>query len=97
MPGGKKPGPSVRDDETCEALRREGNREERSARIAIAAANTSRTKVVNGGSAPPSYAEWSKSDVISQTRELDSEESSSMSKGDRVDAPRNHRPPRCRR
>ena len=44
MPG-RKPGPSVKDDETYEALRDEGASKEKAARIANASANTSRSAV----------------------------------------------------
>ena len=43
MPGGQEPGPSVKDDELYEKLRDEGNSKEKSARIANASANQSRS------------------------------------------------------
>jgi hypothetical protein len=49
MPGGKKPGPSVKDDEKYEALRREGNSKEKSARIANASANEGSSKIGKRG------------------------------------------------
>jgi hypothetical protein len=90
MPGGKKPGPSVKDDDTYEALRREGNSKEKSARIANAAANTSRSSVGKKGGSSPSYDEWTKDDLVKRARELEIEGRSSMSKSDLIDALRNH-------
>jgi hypothetical protein len=89
MPVAKKSGPSVKDDEIYEALRREGNNKEKSARIANAAANTSRSKVGRkGGSAAP-YEKWTKNDLMRRARELDIEGRSTMSKADLVHALRN--------
>ena len=44
MPGKKKPGPSVKDDEVYESIRDEGGSKEKAARIANASANSSRGK-----------------------------------------------------
>jgi hypothetical protein len=90
MPGGKKPGPSVKDDDTYEALRREGNSKEKSARIANAAANTSRSSVGKRGGSSPSYDDWTKDDLVKRARELEIEGRSSMSKTELIDALRNH-------
>ena len=90
MPGPKKPGPSVKDDELYEKLRDEGNSKEKSARIANASANTSRHEVGRKGGRSPSYDEWSKQDLQKRARELGVEGRSSMSKSQLVDALRNH-------
>jgi hypothetical protein len=90
MPGQKKPGPSVKDDATYEALRREGNSKEKSARIANAAANTSRSSVGKKGGSSPSYDDWTKGALVERARELDVEGRSSMSKSDLIRALRNH-------
>jgi hypothetical protein len=90
MPGGKKPGPSVKDAKTYEALRDEGNSKEKSARIANAAANSSRSSVGKKGGRSQAYDEWSKDDLMKRARELEIEGRSSMSKGDLIDALRNH-------
>ena len=52
MPRGD-PGPSVKDDEVYEALRAEGNSKQKSARIANAAAASSRSAVGRGAGTPP--------------------------------------------
>lgn len=89
MPG-KKPGPSVKDDELYEELRDEGNSKEKSARIANAAANSSRTKVGRTGGKHPSYEEWTKKDLQKRAAELGIDGRSSMSKDELVKALRNH-------
>ena len=90
MPAGRKPGPSVKDDDVYEALRREGNSKEKSVRIANAGANTSRSAVGKKGGSSPSYDDWTKDDLVQRARELEIEGRSSMSKGELIDALRNH-------
>lgn len=90
MPGRKKPGPSVKDEKLYERLRDEGNSKQKSARIANAAANTSRSAVGKKGGSSPSYDEWTKKDLVKRARELDISGRSTMSKGQLVDALRNH-------
>lgn len=89
MPG-KKPGPSVKDDQLYEELRDEGNSKEKSARIANAAANSSRSTVGRKGGKHPSYDEWTKRDLQKRASELGITGRSSMSKADLVEALRNH-------
>jgi hypothetical protein len=90
MPGRKKPGPSVKDDETYEALRDQGNSKEKSARIANAAANSSRKSVAQKGGSSPSYDDWTKDDLMKRAREIGIDGRSSMSKGQLVRALRDH-------
>jgi Rho termination factor, N-terminal domain. len=90
MPGRKTPGPSVKDDELYEELRDEGNSKEKSARIANAAANSSRSKVGRTGGKHSAYQDWTKKDLQQRAAELGIEGRSSMSKDDLVDALRNH-------
>lgn len=90
MPGRKKPGPSVKDDATYEALRREGESKEKAARIANAGARSSRSKVGTKGGKSPSYDEWTKHDLVERAREIGIEGRSSMSKGELIKALRNH-------
>lgn len=86
MPGQKTPGPSVKDDERYEALRREGASKEKAARIA----NTNPTTAgKRGGSAPP-YEEWTKDDLYDKARQLGIEGRSDMDKSQLIDALRNH-------
>ena len=90
MPARKKPGPSVKDDKLYEKLRDEGNSKEKSARIANAAANTSRSAVGKKGGKSGSYDDWTVADLRKRAAELDIEGRSSMSKSELVDALRNH-------
>ena len=86
MPGRKDPGPSVKDDEQYEALRREGASKEKAARIA----NTDReTAGKRGGSSPP-YEDWTKDELYERAQEIDIEGRSDMSKDQLIDALRNH-------
>jgi len=85
MPG-RDPGPSVKDDEQYEALRREGASKEKAARIA----NTDRETAGKRGGGSPSYEDWSKDDLESRAAELDIEGRSDMDKDQLIDALRNH-------
>jgi hypothetical protein len=90
VPGSKKPGPSVKDDELYEKLRDEGASKEKAARIANASARTSRRSVGKKGGHSPAYDDWSKSDLQQRARELGIEGRSTMTKSELVDALRNH-------
>ena len=90
MPGRKSPGPSVKDKELYEELRDEGNSKEKSARIANAAANTSRSAVGKKGGTSGDYDDWTKDELMDRARELGIEGRSSMAKGELIDALRNH-------
>jgi hypothetical protein len=89
MPG-RKPGPSVKDDKTYEALRDDGASKEKAARIANASAATSRSSVGRKGGKSGSYDDWTKDDLQKRARELGIEGRSSMSKSELVDALRHH-------
>lgn len=90
MPKNRDPGPSVKDKEMYETLRDEGNSKEKSARIANAAAASSRHDVGRRGGRAPSYDEWTKDDLMKRARELDVEGRSSMNKDELIDALRHH-------
>ena len=90
MPASRKPGPSVKDPELYEKLRDEGNSKEKSARIANAANNTSRSSVGKKGGSSPSYDDWTVKDLRKRAGELDIEGRSKMSKSELVDALRHH-------
>jgi thiamine pyrophosphate-dependent acetolactate synthase large subunit-like protein len=84
------PRAQIKDEKTYQALRREGNSEEKSARIANAAAGSSRSKVGRKGGKSPSYADWSKDDLVKRARELGVKGRSTMTKAELVKALRNH-------
>ena len=84
------PRAAVKDEDTYQALRREGNSKEKSARIANAAAGSSRKSVGKRGGKSPSYEEWSKKDLMQRAREIGIKGRSSMSKSELVSALRNH-------
>jgi hypothetical protein len=84
------PRAQIKDEKTYRALRREGNSEEKSARIANAAAGTSRKRVGRKGGKSPSYADWSKEDLVQRARELGVKGRSTMTKAQLVKALRNH-------
>ncbi len=86
MPGQKDHGPSIKDDEQYEALRREGASKEKAARIA----NTDRTTAgKRGGSAPP-FEDWTKNDLYERAQELDIDDRSDMTKDELIEALRYH-------
>lgn len=89
MPG-RKPGPSVKDDEQYEALRDQGASKEKAARIANASANKSRSKVGRKGGKSGDYEDWTKDDLTKRAREIGIEGRSSMSKAELVKALRKH-------
>jgi hypothetical protein len=85
MPG-RKHGPQIKDDERYEALRRQGESKEKAARIA----NTDRTTAGKRGGKSPRYEDWDKQDLYQQARKVGIEGRSKMSKGELIDALRNH-------
>lgn len=84
------PGPSVKDKEQYEALRREGNSKEKSARIANASAGSSRSSTGSKGGHSGSYEDWTKDDLYQKAKDVGLEGRSSMSKGELIKALRNH-------
>ena len=85
MPG-KNHGPQIKDDEQYEALRRRGESKEKAARIA----NTSRSAAGHRGGKSPRYEEWGKDDLYQKARKVGISGRSKMSKGELINALRNH-------
>jgi hypothetical protein len=84
------PTPQIKDERTYQALRREGNSEEKSARIANAAAGSSRSEVGSRGGHSPRYEDWTKKDLLQRAREIGVKGRSAMTKQQLISALRNH-------
>jgi parvulin-like peptidyl-prolyl isomerase len=86
----KSAGPSVKDKKMYEELRKKGDSKGKAARIANAAAGSSRSKVGKKGGKGGDYDDWSKSDLMDKARQVGIKGRSSMSKSELVKALRNH-------
>lgn len=61
--------PSILDEDTYDALRREGASKEKAARIANASADPDRNPSKTGGQAPP-CEDWTYNDLYAQAQEI---------------------------
>jgi hypothetical protein len=84
------PRAQIKDEKTYRKLRDQGESKEKSARIANAAAATSRSQVGRKGGQSGSYDDWSKQDLVRRARELGITGRSTMSKAQLVRALREH-------
>ena len=89
MPG-KKHGPSVKDPEVYEALRREGASKEKAARIANEAAGSSRSEVGERGGHAEDLDERTADELRERAAELGIDGRSTMDKRELISAIRNH-------
>ena len=64
------PRAQIKDEKTYRKLRSQGESKEKSARIANAAAGSSRSKVGRKGGKSGSYDDWSKQELVQRAREL---------------------------
>ncbi len=90
MPRRRDPGPSVKDRKMYESLRDDGASKEKAARIANAAANSSRSSVGRKGGKSGDYDDWTKDRLLKRAREIGIEGRSRMDKGELIKALRNH-------
>ncbi|WP_099825542.1 DUF7218 family protein [Oceaniglobus indicus] len=81
-------GPSVKDDETYEALREDGASKSKAAAIANAQAADDQHPSKKGGKAPP-YEEWTRDELYDRAQELDIDGRSDMNKDELIEALRN--------
>ena len=77
--------PSIKDEETYEALRDKGYGKTKAARIANAQANDDMAPSKKGGKAPP-YEEWTKDALYERAQELEVDGRSDMSKDELIAA-----------
>jgi len=83
-------GPSVKDDEQYDALRKQGESKEKAARIANASSNEGRSKVGERGGESGSYEDWSVDELQDRAAEIGIEGRSGMDKKELIRALRNH-------
>lgn len=77
-------GPSIKDDDKYEALRRDGMSKEKAARIA----NADNPGQKGGKHAP--YEQWTKDELYERAQEVGIDGRSDMTKDELIDALRNH-------
>ena len=78
-------GPSIKDDDTYEALRDKGYSKSKAAAIANAQANDEMSPSEKGGKAPP-YEEWTRDELIERAGDLDITGRWEMTKEELIDA-----------
>ena len=90
MPGARTPGPSVKDPDQYEALRRQGDSKEKAARIANASARRGRSAVAAKGGRASRYEDMTKPELLERARVVGLSGRSSMTKGQLISALRGH-------
>jgi hypothetical protein len=80
----------IKDEKTYRELRKKGESKEKAARIANAAAATSKSAVGRKGGKSRSYDDWSKEDLVKRAKEVGIKGRSTMKKAELVKALRHH-------
>ena len=83
-------GPSIKDDEQYEALRKEGMSKEKAARIANESASSSRSEVGHRGATAEDYEDRTVEELQRRAKEVGIANYSNMSKSELIDALRRH-------
>jgi hypothetical protein len=84
------PRAQIKDEKMYSELRDRGESKEKSARIANAAAGSSRSKVGRKGGKSGAYDDWSKQDLVQRAREIGIRGRSTMTKAELIKALRDH-------
>jgi hypothetical protein len=84
------PNPSIKDERLYRELRKQGDSEEKAARISNAAANRGRSSVGKSGGKSGSYDDWTVADLKKRAKELGVTGYSGLSKSKLINKLRNH-------
>jgi hypothetical protein len=84
------PKTQIKDEKTYRKLRKKGDGKEKAARIANAAAGSSKSAVGHKGAKSHSYDDWSKEDLVKRAKEVGIKGRSTMKKAELVKALRHH-------
>ena len=84
------PQAQIKDEKTYRELRKKGESKEKAARIANAAAGSSKSAVGRRGGKSRSYDDWSKEDLVKRAKEIGIKGRSTMKKAELVKALRHH-------
>ncbi len=84
------PNPSIKDERLYRELRKQGDSEEKAARISNAAANRSRSSVGKSGGKSGSYDDWTVAALKKRAKELGITGYSGLSKSKLINKLRNH-------
>lgn len=83
-------GPSIKDPDQYETLRKEGMGKEKAARISNQSNNEGRSEVGSRGGKAEDYEERTKDELLDRARELDLDVSTDMTKDEIISELRNH-------